>query len=503
MNASSSTTSKAFKYRVLVIDAHPREGSLCQGLVEAAANGASAAMHEVRWLALRRLSFDLNHTGQTLEPCLAQSRQDLLWADHLIFVYPVWWGTMPALLKGWLDRVLLPGFAFEEREDGGWDGLLKGRSATLIATMDTPAWIFRWMLGAPSIRALRDATLRFCGVGPVRVLLFSSVRSSSPEQRQRWLETARQAGFQLEHILRSGWAPRASAWLQALRLPFYFFPWLALTAGAVSAADRQNASFQWYHYFLCWAAAWLLEGIAVFTNELHDVATDTLNRNSSPFTGGSRVVVRGLLSSDELRLGRAAAYWSLAFVAFLFASLLGGNLPGFIVLLLVGLILSIGYTAPPLKLSYRTWGELSVAFTHSALVVLLGYVSQAGSLLDLQPWLLATPMFFAVLPAIILAGLPDLEADAASSKITLAVRHGRRSAVSAALGAVLLAALLHAGLFATPWWFFSALLIHCGLLMLAVVKYLQRPHAGRINGLLALALSYMLWFVWAPWLQRL
>jgi putative NADPH-quinone reductase len=97
---------------------------------------------------------------------------------------------MPALLKGWLDRVLLSGFAFEERADGGWDGLLGGRSATLIATMDTPRWIFSGILHSCSIRALRDATLRFCGFGPVRVLLFSPIRTSTPEQRRLWLEQA-------------------------------------------------------------------------------------------------------------------------------------------------------------------------------------------------------------------------------------------------------------------------------------------------------------------------
>ena len=167
----------------------------------------------MRWIALREFAFDLNHTGQPLEPCLERSRQELLWADHVIIVYPVWWGTMPALLKGWLDRVLLPGFAFEEREDGGWGGLLGGRSATLIATMDTPRWIFGGMLHSCSIRALRDATLRFCGVGPVRVRIFSPVRTSTPELRKRWLEQARQEGFELEKILLTGWRPRLRTWL--------------------------------------------------------------------------------------------------------------------------------------------------------------------------------------------------------------------------------------------------------------------------------------------------
>lgn len=500
MNAPP-TTAKSHRYRVLVIDAHPRADSFCGGIVAAVANGARAALHEVRWLALRELVFNPNHTGQALEPCLEHSRQELLWAEHLVVVYPVWWGTMPALLKGWLDRILLPGFAFAEREDGGWEGLLSGRSATLITTMDTPRWVFSTILHSCSIRALRDATLGFCGMGPLRVVLFSPIRTSTSEQRQRWLDRARQEGYQLDRILRSGWRPRAKIWLQALRPQFYFFPWLALTAGAASAAASRSAPFHWQPYLLCWAAAWLMESLAVFTNEIHDVQTDSLNRNSGPFTGGSRVIVQGLLSIDEVRRGRNVAAMGLACVILWLMVLPGTDLPGMLILLFAGLVLGVGYTAPPLKLACRTLGELDVALTHSALVVLLGHVSQ-GSGSWLQPWLLALPMFFAVLPAIILAGFPDMEADAAVGKKTLVVRWGRRVAAWVASGAVLVAAISYAILFRSPGWFFLGLLLHGGALMVSLAACVRQPPAGRINGLLALALSYMLWFVWVPWLQR-
>lgn len=499
MNTRAPASIKHHKQRVLVIDAHPRAGSFCHGLVAAAANGASAAQHEVRWLALRELEFDLNHTGQALEPCLERSRQEVVWADHILIVYPVWWGTMPALLKGWLDRVLQPGFAFAEREDGGWEGLLGGRSATLIVTMDTPRWIFGGMLHSCSIRALRDATLRFCGVGPVRVMIFSPIRSSTPELRQRWLERARREGHDLEKNLRTGWWPRLKAWLQAVRPQFYLFPWLALTAGAASAAAERGTTLHWTPYLLCWAAAWLLEVIAVLTNEIHDEETDILNQNSGPFTGGSRVLVQGLMSMAQLHHGRKVAGGCLACVSLLLLLVHGANLAGVFALLLAGLALGIGYTAPPLQMAYRTLGELVVATTHSVLMVLLGHFSQGGGM-DPQPWLIATPMFFAILPAIILAGFPDMEADAAVGKKTLVVRCGRRVAAIAALCATFIAAILHAGLFASPAWFFLALLIHCGVLMLALATCVRQQRPGRMNGLLALALSYMMWFVWVPWL---
>ncbi|MDP1589312.1 MAG: NAD(P)H-dependent oxidoreductase [Prosthecobacter sp.] len=451
----------------------------------------------MRRLSLRELDFNLHHLGQELEPCLRHSQQEILWAEHLVIVYPVWWGAMPALLKGWLDRVLLPGFAFAEREDGGWDGLLDGRSATLIVTMDTPVWVFRWILRSPSLQSLRAATLNFCGISPVSVMLFSPVRHSSSPQRQQWLQQARQLGTQLEKKLHNGWQARCRAWLQAMRPQFYVFPWLALTAGAVNASASNGTAFRWSTYLLCWAAAWLLEFISVLTNEIHDFKTDTANRNSGPFTGGSRVLVQGLLREPELRAGRKAALGGLVIIALLLAVLLIDHKPQILGLLITGLVLGIGYTAPPLKLAYRTLGELDVALTHSVFVVLLGNVSQGGGS-GLQPWLISAPMLFSILPAIILAGFPDLEADAAVGKQTLVVRFGRPFAAKAAMGAAFIAAIMHICLtVGSGFWMDTVILLHACALMIALSAYMRQPHTGRINGLLMLALSYMVWFALA------
>ncbi|WP_395748730.1 NAD(P)H-dependent oxidoreductase [Prosthecobacter sp.] len=503
MKAAQTTAPKARRYHVLVIDAHPRADSFCSGVVAAVANGASSASHEVRWLALRELTFDLSYKGQPLESSLVHTRQELLWAEHLIFVYPIWWGTMPALLKGWLDRVLLPGFAFEEREDGGWEGLLGGRSATLIATMDTPRWIFSAILHSCSIRALRDATLRFCGISTVRTLLFSPIRTSTPAQRQHWLAQAAQTGSQLDSILRTGWRARLRVWLQALRPQFYFFPWLALTAGAITASAERSAPWHWAPYLLCWAAAWLLEAVAVLTNEINDLPTDTLNQNSGPFTGGSRVLVQKILTTQQLQHARTAATAGIGAIFLLLLTLVPTvHSRDALIVMLAGLLLAVGYTAPPLKLAYRTCGEIDVALTHSILVILLGHISQGGALDSSRPWLLAAPAFLAILPAIILAGFPDLEADTAVGKQTLVARCGRRIAAGVAMACTLLALGLHAALFASPWWFFLLMLLHAGALVFSIATYLRQPHSGRINALLTLALSYMLWFVWSPWFHH-
>src|SRR5690606_28479854 len=105
----------------------------------------------------------------------------------------------------------------------------------------------------------------------------------------------------------------------------------------------------------------------------------------------------------------------------------------------------LGYTIPPLKLSYRGLGELDVGITHSFGVILCGYHFQGGNLHDPFPWLLSIPLFLAILPSIILSGIPDYEADKAASKKTLAVRLGRKSAVVLAMVFVVFSALTAAG----------------------------------------------------------
>ncbi|MDM4771028.1 NAD(P)H-dependent oxidoreductase [Solimonas sp. SE-A11] len=189
--------------RVLVILAHPAEDSLCHALAARYAAGARQVGAEVRHLDLGRMAFDpVLRQGyrepQALEPDLARAQQELLWAQHLVFVYPIWWGAMPALLKGFLDRVLLPGFAFRYRRDSvWWDRLLAGRSAQLITTMDTPPWYYRWFYRQPGHEQMRRTVLEFCGVRPVRVRSFGPVRSATAEQRERWLDSAEGQGRRL------------------------------------------------------------------------------------------------------------------------------------------------------------------------------------------------------------------------------------------------------------------------------------------------------------------
>jgi 1,4-dihydroxy-2-naphthoate polyprenyltransferase len=189
--------------RVLVVLGHPRNGSLCEALADSYAAGAFQAGAEVQRLDVAEMQFDLNVTGpsprdQMEEPSVKAAMELVAWAEHLVFVFPTWWGTMPALLKGFLDRVLMPGFAFADRDDGeGWDKLLTGKSAHLLTTMDTPPWVYRWIYRAPGLNAIACATLGFCGIAPVRRSIFGPVKEAAPERRARWLDLARREGLKL------------------------------------------------------------------------------------------------------------------------------------------------------------------------------------------------------------------------------------------------------------------------------------------------------------------
>ena len=182
--------------RVAIIVGHPAADSWCRALADSYAAAARAGGHEVRMLQLAQLNFDPSlHEGyrqiQALEPDLLAAQGTVAWAEHVVIAYPIWWGSVPALLKGFLDRILLPGFAFKYRPGKAFpEQLLRGRSAQLLVSMDTPPWYFRWVYRMPGIVQLKKTTLEFCGIAPVKVAAFGPLIASSSAQRASWLVKA-------------------------------------------------------------------------------------------------------------------------------------------------------------------------------------------------------------------------------------------------------------------------------------------------------------------------
>jgi putative NADPH-quinone reductase len=114
----------------------------------------------------------------------------------LVFIYPNWWSTYPALLKGFFDRAFLPGFAFRYRENSPlWDKLLTGRSARILVTMDTPAWYYSLINGKPGHNSIKIGVLQFSGIKPVKIASFSPIKSSTETKRMKWLTKAEKLGI--------------------------------------------------------------------------------------------------------------------------------------------------------------------------------------------------------------------------------------------------------------------------------------------------------------------
>ncbi|MBT8350249.1 MAG: NAD(P)H-dependent oxidoreductase [Deltaproteobacteria bacterium] len=192
-----------YNKKILIIQGNPDQTSFCDALAQRYKEGALQVNAEVREICVRNIEFEpfltLGYKKEVeLEPGLVDSQHLIKWADHLVFVYPTWWGTMPTLLKGFIDRVFLPEFAFRYRKDSvWWDKLLKGKSARLIVTMDTPPWYFRWVYSRPGHNAMKKTILGFCGIKPVKITSIGPIKHSKRKKREIWLNDVEKLGEKL------------------------------------------------------------------------------------------------------------------------------------------------------------------------------------------------------------------------------------------------------------------------------------------------------------------
>lgn len=179
--------------KILIINGHPDAESYNFALADAYKKGAQSVGSEVKEIIIRDLHFNPNlefgyRKRTELEPDLIDAQEKIKWADHIVWVYPVWWGSVPAIMKGFLDRVLLPGFAFQKREGSvWWDKLLTGKTARLICTLDQPSWYYSIINGAPTHKAMKRMTMQFIGVKKVKISTIGPLRLSKPSFRENWL----------------------------------------------------------------------------------------------------------------------------------------------------------------------------------------------------------------------------------------------------------------------------------------------------------------------------
>lgn len=186
--------------QITIIDGHPDpdRARFVHALADAYADGARSAGHEVRCIDLATLDFPLLRSRRAWadEPppaAVAAAQEAVAWANHLVLLYPLWLGDVPALLKAFLEQVMRPGFAIKEGERPGKAGLLRGRSARVVVTMGMPAFFYRLYYGAHSVKSLERNILKFVGIAPVAHSLIGMIEASA-EAREGWLREMSELG---------------------------------------------------------------------------------------------------------------------------------------------------------------------------------------------------------------------------------------------------------------------------------------------------------------------
>lgn len=178
---------------ILIINGHPVPESFSAKLASIYEESAKQAGHEAEVVHLHELDFDPirhagNHDTTPLESCLIEVQKKITRANHLVFIYPTWWGGMPALLKGFFERTFVQDFAFRYVEGKSLPlKLLEGRSADVLTSMDAPCFYYRLFQGAPGDKMIKNAILNLCGITPVKFFRFDSIGKASEEKISNWI----------------------------------------------------------------------------------------------------------------------------------------------------------------------------------------------------------------------------------------------------------------------------------------------------------------------------
>jgi putative NADPH-quinone reductase len=188
--------------RIAIIQGHPTPDSrhFCHALADAYGQGAAAGGHDVRVISVAGLDFPLLRSkldwdGAPPPPAIAEAQRILAWAEHLVIIYPLWLGGMPALLKGFMEQAFRPAYMTGGAGPGtSWKTALKGRSSRIVITMGMPAFVYRWYFGAHSLKSLKRSILSLVGIGPNRHTLIGMIEGMSDAKRKAWLETLRSLG---------------------------------------------------------------------------------------------------------------------------------------------------------------------------------------------------------------------------------------------------------------------------------------------------------------------
>ena len=183
--------------KIAVIVGTSLKDSYCEALGRAYQRGAEGGGHDAKLFVLGDMQFDAilregYRREQPLEPDLMTARAAFSAADHVVFVFPLWCGDMPAIMKGFLERLLQPDLLAFQKAGGG--KIYKNKSARIIMTMGMPSWFYRWYYGAHALKLMKRNILNFVGIAPVRSTTFGMIEAVGDEKRRTWLREVEAMG---------------------------------------------------------------------------------------------------------------------------------------------------------------------------------------------------------------------------------------------------------------------------------------------------------------------
>lgn len=190
--------------QVLVINGHPDKKSYNYALSKSYLKGAENTGAILNQINIAELDFNPNlsfgyRKRTELEPDLLMAIEKIKKADHIVWIFPMWWFGYPAQMKGFIDRTFLPGITYQPIDGKPFPKkLLKGKTARLIITSDTPRWYDILIMKSPTIHQFKNGTLKFCGINPVKVTFISVIKGSTPDFREKWLKKVQFLGTKLK-----------------------------------------------------------------------------------------------------------------------------------------------------------------------------------------------------------------------------------------------------------------------------------------------------------------
>ncbi len=424
---------------LLIVYCHPEEKSFNKAILERLKKGILKNSSGLKIVDLYRDKFDpvlRNMKENDGKKVIVELKKDVAWCDKLVIVSPMWWAGLPAMLKGFFDRIFTEGFAFRYNQMGMPEGLLSVKEAFLISTCDTPLPLLRLTGGWAGYKSVRKGILNFCGIKKVRIRLFGSVKTSSDKKRKFWLKKAEEIGEMISKPLSPArrFFKKVFCYYKAARFRLASFVFGGIILG-VSIGCALTSTLNIPGLLFAVFIGLFSHAAVSYSNEASDTATDKKNTNRTMFNGGSGLIIDGSVSERGCSI-----LWKVFSLLTLVCAAAAVILFGFHWIVFIcattGLFLGLGYSIRPLSLSRRGLGEVA-AFIAYGFPVILGALSLQVIDRLLLNRILSSPIVY-LLSALVsvnvfsllsLTQIPDYDADKDTGKKSIAVLIGKRGVI--------------------------------------------------------------------------